>query len=707
KDPRKTYGIHIDIYVKKSLEYRGSLWFPITNNILPIHRFDLLINIPPSDFKSKKCSQNQCVHGKCLRYFNTQREKTFCQCYSGWSGQHCDILSTPHLECSSDSKYIGVDAQNHPICVCSLHKFGRRCFLRDTQCVNETCNDHGECVPSDLNRRFSQSSMCVCSKEFSGDHCERENNRLDLSFERNIQFLHTIFIHLIKAEKTQISNRVITFKTISSMKDTTIIYWSVSVNLILIEDLKKNYYLIDSQTSPYEKVQIIKQVKSSDRCPFINELLPQTVVQSHFLQRVKSYHSPCQKSLGKLRCFYDSIYLCLCYEHNDQHLTNCLPFNQTIEENCPDENECSDHGQCFQLGLGCSKKITCLCKSCFHGRRCQFSTQGFSLSLDNILGYHIQPSIRLIKQSTIIQISISLNIIFTFIGLTNGIFTFITFKNKSLREVGCGLYLLVSSITVLIITMLFALKFWILIFAQISQISNRLFLRSQCISLDFLLRTFLHLDQWLNACVACERAITVVQGPRFTKKKSRETAKFVINLLLIFNILTFIHEPIHRHLVDEIDEDENEKRIWCTVTYSSKLQIYNTCIHTFQFFAPFTINFISALILIAQKSRRQLNIQMKRNFQEVLLENYQEYRHLFIAPTCLVILALPRLIISYISKCMESINGSWLFLSGYFISFIPAMLTFVIFVLPSKFYKKAFHKSMIQCRKKIQRRLHM
>jgi hypothetical protein len=73
----------------------------------------------------------------------------------------------------------------------------------------------------------------------------------------------------------------------------------------------------------------------------------------------------------------------------------------------------------------------------------------------------------------------------------------------------------------------------------------------------------------------------------------------------------------------------------------------------------------------------------------------------------LVILAAPRLIITFVSKCMKSPNDSWLFLVAYFMSFIPPMLTFVIFILPSKFYKEQFQESIAYYRTIIQRRLHL
>jgi hypothetical protein len=119
------------------------------------------------------------------------------------------------------------------------------------------------------------------------------------------------------------------------------------------------------------------------------------------------------------------------------------------------------------------------------------------------------------------------------------------------------------------------------------------------------------------------------------------------------------------------------------------------------------INLISTIILITKVSRQQANIHTQRAYKEILIEQLKQNKHLLTAPIVLVILALPRLIITFVSKCMESSNDAWLFLVGYFISFIPPILTFIVFILPSKFYKKEFRKSVTEFQSTIQRRLHL
>lgn len=73
-----------------------------------------------------------------------------------------------------------------------------------------------------------------------------------------------------------------------------------------------------------------------------------------------------------------------------------------------------------------------------------------------------------------------------------------------------------------------------------------------------------------------------------------------------------------------------------------------------------------------------------------------EHKQLLISSFILLILAMPRLIISLISGCVDPSNNPWLYLSAYFISFTPPMLIFIVFVLPSELYRKTFKKTMIR-----------
>ncbi|CAF2706691.1 unnamed protein product [Rotaria sp. Silwood2] len=133
----------------------------------------------------------------------------------------------------------------------------------------------------------------------------------------------------------------------------------------------------------------------------------------------------------------------------------------------------------------------------------------------------------------------------TLAGLLNDILSVIKFNSEVLRQTACYIYLLSSSINTSIMIIVFALKFLILIIAQMTYIKNRLFLYVQCRSLDFLLRIGLNMDQWLSVCVAIERTIIVLKRTHFNRNKSKQLAKYIILILLLLTISKGMHDPFH------------------------------------------------------------------------------------------------------------------------------------------------------------------
>jgi len=333
-----------------------------------------------------------------------------------------------------------------------------------------------------------------------------------------------------------------------------------------------------------------------------------------------------------------------------------------------------------------------MCAECFYGTKCQFTTKGFGLSLDAILGYQIRPHIALRHQPLITKISVGVTTVMLTLGLLNGILSIITFKGKTLRRVGCGLYLMGSSVNCILITMIFTFKFWLLVLSQMGSIRNRSFLHIHCISIDFLMQICVSMDQWLSACVAIERAMATMKGVQFNRKMSKRVAKWMIFVLLLIVIVSFIHDPIHRGLIT----DDDEQRIWCIVNYSTKLNVFNSFINIIHFLVPFFLNVISAILIIMRAARHRSIARPHQTYRDHVREQFQEHKHLVISPCVLIILSFPRLYISFISGCMKSARNPWLYLIGYFISFAPSMLTFVVFVLPSELYKKEFWKAIRQ-----------
>ncbi|CAF3485788.1 unnamed protein product [Adineta steineri] len=151
-------------------------------------------------------------------------------------------------------------------------------------------------------------------------------------------------------------------------------------------------------------------------------------------------------------------------------------------------------------------------KSCVIGDQCNFYLKGIGLTLDDILRDDLQPNTGLNNQSFSIRLSAGLTIIMFVAGLINSILSFITFKSKDSQQVGCGMYLLVSSITSFLAISMFIIKFWFVVLTHINVSTSLSVLRGGCASIEPILKLFLYLDGWLNACVAIERAALIFKG---------------------------------------------------------------------------------------------------------------------------------------------------------------------------------------------------
>ncbi|CAF3893717.1 unnamed protein product [Adineta steineri] len=130
--------------------------------------------------------------------------------------------------------------------------------------------------------------------------------------------------------------------------------------------------------------------------------------------------------------------------------------------------------------------------------------------------------------------------------------------------------------------------------------------------------------------------------------------------------------------------------------YSSNLETYNSFIHTFHFIGPFIIALISTITLIVVKTRQQANLHKKQTYKQTLYKTIKEHKNLLTAPIVLVILGVPRIILIFTTNCMKSPSDGWLLLLGYFISFIPPMLIFLIYILPSTVYRNTFRNTVKQ-----------
>ena len=87
--------------------------------------------------------------------------------------------------------------------------------------------------------------------------------------------------------------------------------------------------------------------------------------------------------------------------------------------NCLGHTSCENGAQCLQDRASCPQTSLCVCLRCFHGVRCQFRSNFYGLSLDAILGQHIQTRVNVMEQLLIIKFALVLVLVTIVIGLIN------------------------------------------------------------------------------------------------------------------------------------------------------------------------------------------------------------------------------------------------------------------------------------------------
>ena len=361
-------------------------------------------------------------------------------------------------------------------------------------------------------------------------------------------------------------------------------------------------------------------------------------------------------------------------------------------------------------------KITTKHSSCVIGDQCNPFQKTIGLAINDILRNQVQQNASFGKQSSLIKVAAAITMIMFSIGFINGIFSLMTFKNKELRKIGCGIYLLASSITSLLTITMFTIKFWFVVLTQLYSTVNSNVLRFDCVFIGPALKLCSYFDGWLNACVAIERTVNVSKGVNFDKKMSQRMARRMLFILPIIILGSLVHEPIchdlfeykipiYRPIDNNITVNESmadgfeyttEHHVLCIVRYSRFLQIYNTVTLFFHLIVPFVANLCSALFIIFGTARRRSLTQKQQTFKEHAFKQLSEHKQLLISPTILLTLTIPRLILALVSGCVDPSTNPWLYLCGYFISFTPSMLIFAVFVLPSELYTKTFKESMKQ-----------
>ncbi|UJR34447.1 hypothetical protein I4U23_021854 [Adineta vaga] len=201
---------------------------------------------------------------------------------------------------------------------------------------------------------------------------------------------------------------------------------------------------------------------------------------------------------------------------------------------------------------------------------------------------------------------------------------------------------------------------------------------------------------------------------------SNELLSFTLDSLILNDIfLTFIRSKprrfgvvlvvMHIHEVlyykTFIDRSATLKQIAiCTTDYQDvRLKTYNRINIFLHHFVPFLIQLLSISILIIETTRSRLRVTNNINNNNnntcltIFKRKFQMNKEHYFTPLIIIFSALPQIIFSFAYGCTD-LNEGWrkyTLLTTYLLSYLPQVLGFILYVLPSQAYTQEFQKTIV------------
>ena len=388
-------------------------------------------------------------------------------------------------------------------------------------------------------------------------------------------------------------------------------------------------------------------------------------------------------------CFRDDEYVCICTPN--YYRAECFGYDFS-DGKC---DYCLADGLCLIDHLSDTADEVCLCTRCHYGKFCQFSNEFLSFTLDSLVVDDILRSPKLASASYITIVGLVF-----LIGLFNNFCGFLTFLRPQPRLIGAGNYLLIVSIlNQCTLSSLLLKVIHIVLYGNgvlFDLTSLNLFL---CKTIPFLLSAFTRANYWLTSLVTMERLSMVLFLALMTARKP----KFALSLsLLIVTLVTgmHIHEVLYYNTVTN-PAYASAKITICVTNYGQSItSTYNRVNVLFHHFVPFFVQALSITILILQITRsraRTTEASHENTFLKILKRKFKMNKEHYFTPTVIILSSLPQIVFSFTYACSE-LKEAWqkyTLMATYLLSYLPQILGFVLYVLPSTKYKEEFQNTFI------------
>jgi hypothetical protein len=285
----------------------------------------------------------------------------------------------------------------------------------------------------------------------------------------------------------------------------------------------------------------------------------------------------------------------------------CFLYNDKLDR-C---SHCLFQGRCLKGDPRRSNDFLCLCPSCHSGRQCQFNTESFSFTLDQLFSSDLLSNQR---STSTISLLIFFSLCIFFFALVNNFFSLVTLRRASCLRFGVGHYLLAMSVInqVSLALLVARLIHMIVNITGISLSSSKTndFL---CKFLNYLLSSSTRLVYWLTSLISIERLYTTVflrgqwlKQPRIARRLILFIffAVFITDLYELFFYRSFSTHTDGQGSLCVLDISRSDQSLWMT------FHLLFLILHSL---LPFLINLSSTITICLIVINKKIKTSKKTN----------------------------------------------------------------------------------------------
>ena len=683
--PSTSFSVQIYLYSLGNgteLPRLTSVWnYPIKFSFLPVNRLAIVLRFS----NERACSYPQsfqCRHGQCYRVVN-HAEMIYCQCQRGWYGQWCNQKWSETDLCGPNSQSI---ATNRVICVCAANRYGPTCHIPTRSCPNTFCQHEGRCI-SYADEFYQQSYRCVCSEEYFGDYCQYRKPTFTMNLTNDTLTSPSV-IQLLEYHANKMEFYIERQHILSSRTMTIVHHRShlPSISLLKIYPTLSHHpelYLTFIGTNVSEHRIIHRGIRCSHARE--HQLIPSDASFESLLIQIKRYHRPCQAKFNATFCFYDELnYICFCNSTTGR--ASCFIYDFSFDQ-C---HRCLHGGRCLAGDRQRNPDdFICSCRRCVYGSLCQYRMDQIGFSFESILAFDLSATDdrRSLKWTLTLYISVLLLIVI--VGSISNILSFRTVRQPTIEPSMATRYIQLTTIVNQLTLLALLLQITYVILNRFHCLGQTTINDFLCHVSAYLLDCFTDTSKWFISLLAIHRARNTRQLRTLNNLPVKKHFLLLLGICLVMFSVNSISIVFHR-LVAEPRHSPDQ--LVCIVEYTNS--IWSTIKTTTLFcnhLIPFLLNTYATWVIIRTVARSKANVNRSEYRREIWRQIRDRYEQL-LCPTIMILCSIPHLLVGFLVRCydLDRVIRRKLIIFAYLISFIPQMLTFVLFILPSKNYKRIF-----------------